>query len=60
MITVEVFRDLKIKEEFVKSYKPSEDKKIAAKDDKFLEKDLFNCIDFSKNMVDDFSIIRQR
>ena len=42
----EVFWDLEIKEDFIKPYKPSEADKLAARDDKFIEKDLFNLIDF--------------
>ena len=38
-----MFRDLEIKEDFIKPYKPSE-----------AEKDLFNLIDSSKKIVDDF------
>lgn len=34
----EVFRDLEIKDDFVTPYKPSEDDKLAARDDKFIEK----------------------
>jgi len=45
VIYLEVYRDLEIKEEFVKIYKPSENENLAARDDKFLEKDLFNLID---------------
>ena len=37
-----VFRDLEIREDFLKPYKPSEAEKREAKDDKFIEKDLFN------------------
>ena len=50
----EVFRDLEIIEDFLKPYKPSEADKIAARDDKFIVKDLFNLIDSSKKIVDDF------
>jgi hypothetical protein len=44
---------LEIKEECVKPYKPSEDKKCAARDDKFLEKVLLNSINSSEKIVDD-------
>jgi len=53
----EVFRDLEIKEDFLKPYKPSEDDKLAARDDKFFEKDLLNLIDSSKKIVDDFKML---
>jgi hypothetical protein len=49
----EVFRDLEIKEDSLKPYKPSEAEKLVARDDKFIEKDLFNLIDSSKKIVDD-------
>ena len=45
----EVFRDLEIKEDFIKPYKPSE-----------AEKDLFNLIDSSKKIVDDFKMLRPK
>ena len=54
----EVFRDLAIKEDFLTPYKPSEADKLAAKDDKFIVKDLFNLIDSSKKIVDDFKNLR--
>ncbi len=53
----EVFRDLEIKEDFLKPYKPSEDDKLAARDDKFFVKDLLNLIDSSKKIVDDFKML---
>ena len=53
----EVFRDLEIKEDFLKPYKPSEDDKLAARDDKFFKEDLFNLIDSSKKIVDDFKML---
>ena len=56
----EVFRDLEIKEGFLKPYKPSEAKKLAARDNKFIEKDLFNLIDSSKKIVDDFKMLRPK
>ena len=54
----EVFRDLEIKEYILKPYKPSEADELAARDDKFIEKDLFNLIDSSKKIVDDFKMLR--
>ena len=56
----EVFRDLAIKEDFVTPYKPSEADKLAARDDKFIEKDLFNLIDSSKKIVDDFKNLKPK
>ena len=56
----EVFRDLEIKEGFLKPYKPSEAEKLAARDNKFIEKDLFNLIDSSKKIVDDFKMLRPK
>ena len=52
----EVFRDLAIKDDFVTPYK------LAAKDDKFVEKDLFNLIDIdsSKKVVDDFKNLKPK
>jgi len=44
----EDFRDLEIKEDFLKPYKPSEADKLAARYDKFIEKDLFNLIDLAR------------
>ena len=38
-------------EDFVTPYKPSEADKLAARDDKFIENDLFNLIDSSKKMT---------
>jgi hypothetical protein len=51
---------LEIKEEFVKIYKPSENENLAARDDKFLEKDLLNSFDSSKKIVDDFKMLRPK
>ena len=48
----EVFRDLAIKDDFATPYKPSEADKLAARDDTFIEKDLFNLINSSKKIVD--------
>jgi len=48
----EVFIDFAIKDDFVTPYKPSEADKLAARDDKFIEKDLFNLINSSKKIVD--------
>ena len=56
----EVFRDLEIKDDFVTPYKASEADKLAAKDDKFIEKDLFNLIDSSKKIVDDFKNLKPK
>jgi hypothetical protein len=56
----EVFRDLEIKEDFLKPYKHSEAEKLAARDDKFIEKDVFNLIDSSKKIVDDFKMLRPK
>ena len=56
----EVFRDLEIKDDFVTPYKASEADKLAAKDDKFIEKDLFNMIDSSKKIVDDFKNLKPK
>jgi hypothetical protein len=56
----EVFRDLEIKEDFLKPYKPSEADKLAARDDKFIEKDLFNLIDSSKKIIDDSKMLRSK
>ena len=55
-----VFQEGKIKDEYLKYFKPSEEQKAAAKDDKFIEKDLFNTIDSSKKLVDDFRMIRPK
>ena len=55
-----VFRDLEIKEDILKPYKPSEADELAARDDKFIEKDLFNLIDSSKKIVDDFKMFRPK
>ena len=46
-----------MKEDFLKPYKPSEADKLAARDDKFIEKDRFNLIDSSKKIVDDFKML---
>jgi len=51
----EVFRDLEIKEEFVNPYKLSEAEKREARDDKFIEKDLFNL-----KIVYDFKMLRPK
>ena len=56
----EVFRDLAIKEDFVTPYKPSEADKLAVRDDKFIEKGLFNLIDSSKKIVDDFKNLKPK
>jgi len=56
----EVFRDLEIKEDFLKPYKPSEADKLKARDDKFIVKDLFNLIGSSKKIVDDFKMLRPK
>ncbi len=56
----EVFRDLEIIDDFVTPYKLSEADKRAAKDDKFIEKDLFNLIDSSKKIVDDFKNLKPK
>jgi hypothetical protein len=56
----QVFWDLEIKEDFIKPYKPSEAEKREAKDDKLVEKDLFNLIDSSKKIVDDFKMLRPK
>ena len=42
---VSVFQEGKIREEYINYFKPSEVQKVVAKDDKFVEKDLFNLID---------------
>ena len=55
-----VFQEGKIREEYINYFKPSEVQKAAAKDDKFIEKDLFNLIDSSKKDVDDFRMIRPK
>ena len=55
-----VFQEGKIREEYIKYFKPSEAQKAAAEDDKFVEKDLFNLIDSSKKIVDDFRMIRPK
>jgi len=40
-----VFQEGKIRDEYINYFKPSEAQKAEAKDDKFIEKDLFNLID---------------
>ena len=55
-----MFRDLEIREDFLKPYKPSEAEKREAYDDKFVEQDLFNLIDSSKKIVDDFKMLRPK
>ena len=55
-----VFQEGKIRDEYINYFKPSEAQKAEAKDDKFIEKDLFNLIDSSKKIVDDFRMIRPK
>ena len=59
-ICCELFRDLEIKEDFIKPYKLSEAEKREAKDENFVKKDLFNLIDSSKKIVDDFKMLRSK
>ena len=56
----DIFKDLEIKDEYLTPYKPTEVEKTAAGEDKFVEKDLFNRIDSSKKIVDDFRMIRPK
>ena len=56
----DIFKDLEIKDEYLRPYKPTEEQKAAAGVDRFLEKDLFNLIDSSKKIVDDFRMIRPK
>ena len=51
---------LEIEEYFLKPYKPSEAEKLAARDDKFVEKNLFNLIDSSKKIVDLFKMLKPK
>ena len=57
-IYLEVFRDLEIREDFLKPYKRSEAENREANDDISVEQDLFNLIDSSKKIVDDFKMLR--
>ena len=54
-----VFQEGKIRDEYINYFKPSEAQKAEAKD-LFNEKDLFNLIDSSKKIVDDFRMIRPK
>ena len=56
----EVLKDFKIKEEFFKPYKPSDAEKLSARDDKFVEKHLFNLIDSCKKTVDNLKMLRPK
>jgi hypothetical protein len=47
-------------ERLYQAYKPSEAEKCEAKDDKFVENDLFNLIDSSNKIVDDFKMLRPK
>ena len=49
----DIFKDLEIKDEYLRPCKPTEEQKASAGVGRFLEKDLFNLIDSSKIIVDD-------
>lgn len=55
-----VIQEMKINEEFVSYYKPSEDKRASANDDKFAEKVLAWTVEFSRKLVEDYWIAKPK
>ena len=55
-----VIQDMKIDEDFVTYYKPSEEERASANEDKFAEKILTCTVESRMKLVEDFRMIRPK